>query len=76
MKCKKKVMRILLTGLVWWALFYPDLYLAKDDCLVVECEKCEECDSQEDVLKKVCEAKSGQLILKSRLLEWIRAKEK
>lgn len=72
MKKKEKLFRIILAGFIWWALFYPDLYLVEDDCCVVECESSINEDSEEDLVKQICVAKPCEIVFKSRLLEWLK----
>lgn len=69
-----KIGKLCLIGFLWWALFYPDLYLVEDDCLVVECENDQETELEDDLFEQL--ENTEKLQIKCKWLEWIIARYK
>lgn len=76
MKRNNQIKKYILISLVWWALFYPDLYLVEDGCVVVECENDDKSDELDDLTEQMDNTKTEQIKVTSRLLEWIIARYK
>ncbi len=76
MKRNNQIRKYILIGLVWWALFYPELYLVEDGCVVVECENDDKSDENDDLEGQMKDAKIEDIKVTSRLLEWIVARYK
>lgn len=66
-KSKERFTKILALTAVWWALFYPDLYLVKDVCSMVE--RKENGSKKEVTLEELYQIKPDQIVLKSKAYE-------
>lgn len=77
---------VLVTAFLLWSVFYPDLYLVKDVCSVVECDDAAMEDLSDTdassyaatkvTLEEIGNAKPGQIVIKSKLLEWLKEGKK
>lgn len=79
----KEYLRMAATGIfmatsafVWWFLLYPELCFPEDTYEIV-CEEQEmEEDCSEETFSQLMLSDEGQLVIKSRILEWIRKNER
>lgn len=73
-------LRMLFTGivagmfaLVWWGVLYPELCFPRDTYEVVYGMEEEEAQaSEEEICRRLLQADGEQVIVKSRLLEWLK----
>lgn len=80
----KKYLRMAVTGIftvtsafVWWFLLYPELCFPEDTYeILYEEQGMEEDCSDEEILSQLMLSDEGQLVIKSRILEWIRKNER
>lgn len=80
----KEYLRMAVTGIftvtsafVWWFLLYPELCFPEDTYEIV-CEEqgMEEDCSEDEIFSRLMLSDEGQLVIKSRILEWIRKNER
>ncbi|MDE7283823.1 MAG: hypothetical protein K2N85_09625 [Lachnospiraceae bacterium] len=65
------------SAFVWWFLLYPELCFPEDTYeIVYEEQGMEEDCSDEDIFSQLMLSDEGQLVIKSRILEWIRKNER
>lgn len=78
----KENLRLVITGaltgmsaFVWWFLLYPELCFPQDTYEIV-CELPDEEEDclEEDIYGQLITADDGQIIIKSKLLEWLKKK--
>lgn len=80
----KEYLRMAATGIftvtsafVWWFLLYPELCFPEDTYEIVYEEQGMEDDcSDEEIFSQLMLSDEGQLVIKSRILEWIRKNER
>ncbi|MBD5521929.1 MAG: hypothetical protein HDR03_12050 [Lachnospiraceae bacterium] len=58
-------------ALVWWCVFYPELCFPQDTYEVVD----DEDDAEEEDFPDILQADDEQIIIGSRLLEWLDKKK-
>lgn len=58
-------------ALVWWGVLYPELCFPQDTYDII-CEMGEEEISEEDMCRQLLWADEEQIIVTSRLLQWIK----
>lgn len=78
----KEYLRMAATGIltvmsafVWWFLLYPELCFPEDTYEIVydEQEMEEDC-SEDEINSQLMLSDEGQLVIKSRILEWLKKK--
>lgn len=75
-------LRLIITGVftgmsafVWWFLLYPELCFPQDTYeIVYEAEGEEESFSEEEIYNQLMMADDGQIVIKSKILEWLKKK--
>lgn len=80
----KEYLRMAATGIVtvmsafvWWFLLYPELCFPEDTYeIVYEEQGMEEDCTDEEIFSRLMLSDEGQLVIKSRILEWIRKNER
>ena len=80
----KEHLRMAATGIftvtsafVWWFLLYPELCFPEDTYeIVYEEQGMEEDCSEDEIFSRLMLSDEGQLVIKSRILEWIRKNER
>lgn len=59
-------------ALVWWAILYPELCFTEDTFQkIIVTEEKEETDGEADY-RDIMEAAGDEIVIRSRLLEWLR----
>lgn len=65
------------SAFVWWFLLYPELCFPEDTYeIVYEEQGMEEDGSDEEIFSQLMLSDEGRLVIKSRILEWIRKNER
>ncbi|MDE6749074.1 MAG: hypothetical protein K2K21_08450 [Lachnospiraceae bacterium] len=63
------------SAFVWWFLLYPELCFPEDTYdIVCEEQGMEEDCSEEEIFSQLMLSDEGQLVIKSRILEWLKKK--
>ena len=63
------------SAFVWWFLLYPELCFPEDIYeIVYEEQEMEENCSEEEIFSQLMLSDEGQLVIKSRILEWLKKK--
>ncbi|MBD5494708.1 MAG: hypothetical protein HDR12_10130 [Lachnospiraceae bacterium] len=63
------------SAFVWWFLLYPELCFPEDTYeIVCEEQEMEENCSEEEILSQLMLSDEGRLVIKSRILEWLKKK--
>ncbi|MDE5867202.1 MAG: hypothetical protein K2H31_11490 [Lachnospiraceae bacterium] len=63
------------SAFVWWFLLYPELCFPEDTYeIVYEEQGMEEDCSEEEIFSQLMLSDEGQLVIKSRILEWLKKK--
>lgn len=61
-------------ALVWWGVLYPELCFTETTCEPVVVEQGQEIEAQPTDYTGILEADGDEVVVKSRLLEWIEEK--